>query len=194
MDNQIKKFSLKVLDAYQRLKNERSAEKREKYNKLRNRLKNLKRKAKTEFYETKIEEKANKHKSLLSVTDDIKGTKKKQNIDNLNNDEINKYFVNIGRKLSESCNLPSDLSRVRRLGNFILLTIVTAKKFFDIIKQMLNKTSSDLYNISNQLIKFINPSVCETLAKLINRCFDESHFPRTLKNANVILIQNWQSN
>ena len=33
---------------------------------------------------------------------------------------------------------------------------------------------------------FINPSVCETLDKLFNRCFNERHFPRTLKNANVI--------
>ena len=28
--------------------------------------------------------------------------------------------------------------------------------------------------------------MCETFAKLINRCFDEGHFPRTLKIANVI--------
>ena len=51
---------------------------------------------------------------------------------------------------------------------------------------MPQKTSSDLHNISNQLIKFINPSVCETFAKLINRCFDQGDFPRTVKIANVI--------
>ena len=37
--------------------------------------------------------------------------KKKKNLDNLKADEINKYFVELGKKLSENCNLPSDLSR-----------------------------------------------------------------------------------
>ena len=68
----------------------------------------------------------------------------------------------------------------------MFLTNVTAKEVFDIIKQMPEKTPSDLHNISNQLIKFINPSACETFSKLINRCFDEGDFPRTLKIANVI--------
>ena len=70
----------------------------------------------------------------------------------------------------------------------MFLTNVTAKEVLDFIKQMPKKTSADLYNISNQLIMFINPSVCERLAKLINRCFDEGHFPRTLKIAKVILL------
>ena len=132
---------------------------------------------------------------MFSIIDDIKGTKIKKNIDNLNADEINKYFVEIGKKLSESCSLPSALSRVRKLENSMFLTNVTAKEVFDIIKQMPKKTSSDLHNISNQLIKFINPSVCETFAKLINRCFDEGHFPRTLKIANVIpLYKNGNEN
>ena len=58
LNNQIKNLSLKKLEAYQILKNEQSAENREKYNKLRNRLKNLTKKAKIEFYEQKIEGKA----------------------------------------------------------------------------------------------------------------------------------------
>ena len=188
LNNQIKNLSLKKLEAYQRLKNEQSAENREKYNKLRNRLKNLTKKAKIEFYEQKIEGKANINKSLFSIIDDIKGTKIKKTNDNLNADEINKYFVEIGKKLSESCSLPSDLSRIRKLENSMFLTNVTAKEVFDIIKQMPKKTSSDLQNISNQLIKLINPSVCETFANLINRCFNEGHFPRALKIANVISL------
>ena len=75
------------------------------------------------------------------------------------------------------------------------LTNVTAKEVFDIIKQMPKNTTSDLYYISNQLIKFINLSVYETLAKLINRCFDEGHFPRFMKIANVIpLYKNGNKN
>ena len=132
---------------------------------------------------------------MFSIIDDIKGTKIKKNIDNLNADEINKYFVEIGTKLSESCSLPSDRSQVRKLENSMFLTNVTAKEVFDIIKNMPKKTSSDLNSISNQLIKFINSSVCETFAKLINRCFDEGHFPRTLKIANVIpLYKNGNEN
>ena len=88
---QIKNLSLKKFEAYQRLKNEQSAKKRKKYYNLRNSLKNLTKKAKIEVYEQKIEEKANKNKGLFSKIDDIKGPKK--NIDNLNADEINKYFV-----------------------------------------------------------------------------------------------------
>ena len=122
--------------------------------------------------------------SLPKIEKNIKSCK---NIDKVNADEINKYFVEIGKKLSESCSLPSDLSRVRKLENSMFLTNVTAKEVFDIIKQMPKKISSDLHNISNQLIKFINPSVCETFAKLINRCFDGGHFPRTLKIANIYL-------
>ena len=78
LNNQIKNLSLKKLEAYQRLKNEQSAENREKYNKLRNRLKNLTKKAKREFYEQKIEGKANTNESLFSIIDDIKGTKIKK--------------------------------------------------------------------------------------------------------------------
>ena len=128
---------------------------------------------------------ANKNKSLFSIIGDIKGTKIKKNIDNLNADEINKYFVEIGKKLSESCNLPSDLSRVRKLENSMFLNNVTAKEVFDSIRQMPKKTDSDLKQISNQVIKFINPSVCETFGNLINHCFDEGHFLRTLKIANI---------
>ena len=62
LNNQIKNLSLEKLEAYQRLKNEQSAENREKYNNLRNLLKNLTKRAKIEFYEQKIEEKANKNK------------------------------------------------------------------------------------------------------------------------------------
>ena len=75
LNNQIKNLSLKKLEAYQRLKNEQSAENREKYNKLRNHSKNLTKKAKIEFYEQKIEGKANINKSLFSIIDNIKGTK-----------------------------------------------------------------------------------------------------------------------
>ena len=39
LNNQIKNLSLKKLEAYQRLKNEQSAENREKYNMLRNCIK-----------------------------------------------------------------------------------------------------------------------------------------------------------
>ena len=99
---------------------------------------------------------------------------------------INKYFVEIGKKLSERCILPSDLSRIRKLENSMFLTNVTAKDVFDILEQMPEKNSSDLHNISNQRIKFIKPSVCETFAKFVYRCFDEGDFPRTLKIANVI--------
>ena len=156
--------------------------------------KNLTKKAKIEFYEQKIEGKANINKSFFSIIDDIKGTKIKK-YSQSNADEINKYFVEIGKKLSESCSLPSDLSRVRKLINSMFLTNVTAKEVFDIIKQKPKKTFSHLHNISNQLIKFINPSVCETFAKLINRCFDEGHFTRTLKIANVIpLYKNGNEN
>ena len=45
LNNQIKNLSLKKLEAYQRLNNEQSAENREEYNKLRNHLKNLTKKA-----------------------------------------------------------------------------------------------------------------------------------------------------
>ena len=71
LNNQIKNLSLEKLEAYQRLKNEQSAENREKYNKLGNRLKNLTKKSKIEFYEQKIEGKAIINKSLFSIIDDI---------------------------------------------------------------------------------------------------------------------------
>ena len=49
----------------------------------------------------KIDENANKNRSLFPIIDNIKGTKKKKNLDNLNAGEINKYFVEIGKKLSK---------------------------------------------------------------------------------------------
>ena len=53
LNNQIKNLGLKKLEAYQRLKNEQSAENREKYNKLRNHLKNLTKKSKNIILRTK---------------------------------------------------------------------------------------------------------------------------------------------
>ena len=58
--------------------------------------------------------------------------------------------------------------------------------FSTLLSKSPKKTASDLYNISNQLIYFINPSVCETFAKLNNRCFVEGYFTKTLKIANVL--------
>ena len=60
----------------------------------------------------------------------------KKNINKLIADEINKSFVEIGRTLSESSNLPSDLSRDRTLENSIFLNSVTAKEVLDILKQV----------------------------------------------------------
>ena len=62
LDNQIKNHSLERLEALQKLKNQQFAKKRENYNKLRRRLKNLTREVKTEFYERKSKKKQTKIK------------------------------------------------------------------------------------------------------------------------------------
>lgn len=62
---------------------------------------------------------------------------------------------------------------------------VSPEDILKAVKRLKNSTSNDLYNISNNLLKQIIPSIVKPLTFVINFCLHEGFFPAELKISRV---------
>lgn len=101
--------------------------------------------------------------------------------------KINKYFSNIGKRLSEM--IPSHLHNYKKvtkppLNSFVLLPIDNAEVERTI--QLLKSDCSPGWDqISAEVLKSISEFITPVLTNLIIRCFDAGVFPHALKKAVV---------
>ena len=102
---------------------------------------------------------------------------------------LNKYFIEIGPKLSENINMPCNqsfedylINPVQTLFNFKKIDSDAVIKAIDSLKP---KTSSGQDRISNKLLKYIKHEIAWPLMILINQSFESGIFPNVLKIAKV---------
>ena len=141
-------------------------------------------------------------KTWLTINDIINKTKKtnnypneflvdgnlKSNPETIAN-EFNKFFIEIGPKLSQKIRTPRSKSfrdflrsPVRKQFNFQKVNQVDVIKAIDTLKP---KTSSGQDKISNKLLKYIKHEVACPLMQIINQTFETGNFPDSLKIAKV---------
>ena len=101
-------------------------------------------------------------------------------------DAFNNYFVNVGQELAskiKDANLDFDYYLKKRDSNMnsIYINPCTPDEIVNIIKELKNKTSVGIDNISNKLIKCIVDSIAKPLSIIINQsifeCKNSKNYP-----------------
>ena len=101
--------------------------------------------------------------------------------------EFNKYFVNIGRLLSEQINSPHNSEDYLGDKSKVLFefTPVNEDRIGSIIKKLKSKSSYGYDEISNNLIKHASSSLIKPLTLIVNQVLHTGIFPRQIKLSRV---------
>lgn len=110
--------------------------------------------------------------------------------------KFNDFFLNIAEKLSskienKNSSYQDYLKNPNKTKFFLKET--TPDEVVKITDQLDSKKSSDIYNISPDVVKLSSQVVAAALSIIFNRCVREGHFPDALKLAKVIAIHKGDS-
>uniref|UniRef100_A0A8C6M161 Reverse transcriptase domain-containing protein n=1 Tax=Nothobranchius furzeri TaxID=105023 RepID=A0A8C6M161_NOTFU len=184
----------------------RTTEAEQKYKRYKNKLINIVRSCKREYFIKKLEHNRNNIKGIWKVLNGVirKETgnnnypqhfiERKNNITNMNEavDEFNKYFVNIGSKLEEKIivdEIQTDATEyVERNKKSVFLRAVDEKEIYEIVRNMKNKTSTDWNDIDMKTLKYVIEGIVKPLTHICNLSFQKGFFPNNMKVARVIPI------
>lgn len=107
-------------------------------------------------------------------------------------DDFGHYFSQIAQNLIKDIpNLninPIDLVNPKEHSNRFSFADITFNMTRDIIDNLKNKNSRDVFGMNVELIKTIKNLIISPLTKLINMCLRENTFPTILKKAIVVPI------
>ena len=175
-----------------------------KYRTYRNKLKQITRRAKEDFYRKKcIEYKQNTSRLWKMINKLTNKTNDKTNIIEYlrigNQDyyehkiiakEFAKHFSNVGKQYAEYIPSPRKdirhyLSQIPENPKSIFMNPVGPVEIERIIDKLPNKNSSGHDNLSNILLKQIKESITYPLAVIINHSIAEGEFPQGMKAADV---------
>ena len=102
----------------------------------------------------------------------------------MTSDELNAFFVNIGSKLANICEVKS-LPRISRVLNSCFLRPADVNEIENIILALKNKKTYGHDGFSNEMIKLCSPVISPYLVQCFNTCIDEGVFQEFLKIAKV---------
>ena len=183
---------------YQKIRNP-SSENTIIFQKYRGILKNVLRKAKQIYYESKFKENQNNPKKTWNIISELMGKntdpsnspqqlkndKDETVVDDKNKAEIlNKFFSEIGIKLKNAI-IPTNfdpLELIESVDNKMKLDSTTENEIKNIIDN-LNNVGAGHDQIDSKLFKSSYESIKEILLHLFNRCLSEGIFPKILKIA-----------
>ena len=110
--------------------------------------------------------------------------------------KFNDFFLNIADKLNSKIakknNKFQDFLKNPNKSRFCLKE-TTPDEIVKITNQLDSKKSSDIYNISPDIVKLSNQVVADALCIIFNRCIREGHFPDSLKMAKVMPLHKGDS-
>lgn len=143
-----------------------------------------------------IEGASNKTKAIWDVIKAETKTEKinKENESLLTADELNQFFQNVGQNAIEQLGNverpPGQLLKECKINNekSIFIEEVTPEEIRDVIKNIKNKKTEDIYGFSTKLLKEIIGDIIYPLTKLINRSIKEGIFPDELKHARIVPV------
>lgn len=177
----------------------------DKYKKYKNKLTNIIRISKKEYYKNKLDNNKNNTKGIWNILNNIIRDGAKQNglpkyfidkdIENYNMDEVadsfNNFFVNIGPELAGKIpDTRSDGEHMGKLGNSnpcsMFLNVVEEKEVLNIVKKCKSKKSTDCNDIDMSLVKQVIEGIAKPLTHICNLSFQTGTFPNQMKIAKVI--------
>ena len=82
----------------------------------------------------------------------------------------------------------ADLTNIPIQKQTMVLQETNADEVFETIRQLKNKNSCDMFQLSSSLLKAVNPATCELLASVFNKCKEKTYHPKNLRTANVMPI------
>ena len=106
-------------------------------------------------------------------------------------DAFNKYFVNIGSKLTSElplCNTPIDTFLSERCSNSFFLTPITQEEIVDTLNKLPAGKAPGFDELSSFVIKQAKYSLAKPLADIFNKALTAGVFPDGLKMAQVIPV------
>ena len=175
------------------------------YKRMRNKIKNLIRKSKSDYYNSFFEEnKTNIKKTWEGIREIVNISKKSKSSPSRlrhNNSDVsdqveisnifNNFFVNIGNKVEEK--IPNtDTNYMSYLKNpnnkSIFLTPVDNKEILTMIKNLSSAKACGPNSIPTNILKTHASTLCEPLKNIINLSFCDGLFPDLLKFASVCPI------
>uniref|UniRef100_A0A3B3H5U1 Reverse transcriptase domain-containing protein n=1 Tax=Oryzias latipes TaxID=8090 RepID=A0A3B3H5U1_ORYLA len=201
----IEKACKKKNALYRQFVKEKSKEAENTYKNYKNKLVNIIRNSKKQYYHKLIEQ----HKLHMQETWKIinKLTKKnnkkqeypsyfKKNDIQIRNpmliaNELNEYFANVGNKLAMEIKEP--IKKLKELSiqsnKFsMFLSEVSSNEILEIVRTFQNKRSKDWNDIDMSLIKNTIEFIVEPLTHIFNMSFREGIFPNNMKIAKIIPI------
>ena len=177
----------------------------ERYKQYRNGLKQIKRKAKTEFYTKQCERYKQNSKQLWRLINGVigKNTDKSCVISYLTikgvrtyhakriRNEFANFFSKIGENLSKNTkpsmhSIDHYLNKIPVNTKSIFLYPCDSQEIKKVITNLKGKHSSGYDGISNHLLKLICHSICKPLSIICNRSMNEGVFPTSMKLAEIL--------
>lgn len=206
MTNGLHKACRKKNILYKEFLKHRTIEMENKYKKYKNKLINIMRICKKDYYNTMIDNNKNNIKGLWKVLNNIIRNEKSKGypqyfmnndktIDNMNEvvNGFNDFFVNVGPKLAEEISKPQPEEGKENVEDYLVsnsssmfLNAVNEHEILDIVNNCKNKMSTDWNDIDMALIKKVIDAIVKPLTHIFNLSFGSGVFPSKMKTAKVI--------
>lgn len=184
----------------------RSSEKEIKYKRYKNKLIDIIRKCKKEYYNNLLENNKNDSKGTWNIINKIIRkstnkpsypnyfTEKEKDITNMDDvvEGFNTFFVSVGPDLAEKIKPPqggaNSKHKIDRNSSTIFLHDVTRIEIIDVVKNFKNKASIDENGIDMALIKKVIGEIVDPITHICNLSFKLGTFPTEMKTAKIIPI------
>ncbi|MBM3937968.1 MAG: hypothetical protein FJ333_04840 [Sphingomonadales bacterium] len=104
--------------------------------------------------------------------------------------EFNNFFLNVAPTISSKITPIDQAPEIENLGNNPLFSLsaipVTSQEIYEIVKDLQNKKSQDLYGLSNYFVKKIINVISDPLVHIFNLSFRNGIVPNQLKIAKIV--------
>ena len=191
IDNSIKNLAAKKQSLFQTFLRHKNNKNKEKFNKIRNKLRKKIKENKRINYQKMLHRNAQKNSSsFFNTMRTLSGNTRKEQEELLEKqvEGFNIYFTTIGKILSNKLIDPGKNGRQKRTLNSMFLTSANEAEISLVIKKLKNKYITDCDGLNNFILKKIEYAIVPTLTFLVNKCFEKGTFPKCLKKAVVIPI------
>lgn len=169
------------------------------YKEYRNKINNLIRKVKQEYYSNKIHENKHNMKKVWEIINESSNRINDKNKIVINNQGkivtdneaanlFNNYFINVGEDLAKKITVPHMIQDRNIRCNTLFLKPVDETEIIKNINKLKNGSASGNDNISAKTLKKIGEKIAKPLVHIFNLCFENGTFPQLLKTSVVTPI------
>ena len=204
----VKNACLKKNKLYKEFLKSRTPESHQRYKRYRNKLNDVIRQCKREYYESLLSRQQNNVKGTWKILNEI--IRKKGNVSNIPEsfvdskdghvindkkeicDTFNKFFTNIGPDLASKIPVHKNMSVYQYMDkpndNAMFLEPVTEQEILKIVCNLKSKMSTDFNGISMLLIKNVVHEIVKPFTYICNKSLNEAVFPDAMKIAKILPI------